>query len=65
MLFRLLLCGQEMDQTFKMAEPHGPQMCQNFADFIIHEGVLISSSNYFTLFYMIYASFDVTVVAVC
>ena len=40
-------------------------MYQNFADFIIHEGVLVSSSNYFTLFYMIYASFDVTVVAVC
>ena len=53
-----------MDQTFKMAEPHGLRCAKIFADFILHEGVLISSSKYFTLFYMISSTFDITVVAV-
>ena len=40
-------------------------MCCNFTDFVLCEGKLISSSNYFTLFSMISSSFDVIVVAVC
>ena len=40
-------------------------MCYKLNDFILHEGLLISSSNYFTLFSMISSSFDAIVVAVC
>ena len=40
-------------------------MCYKFTDFILHEGMLVSSSNYFTLFSMIFSFFDVIVVAVC
>ena len=54
-----------MAQTFKMAEPHGLTCAIYSADFILHEGVLVSISNYFTLFYMIPSSFDVTVMLLC
>ena len=40
-------------------------MCYNFTDFVLCEGKLVSSSNYFTLFSMISSSFNVIVVAVC
>ena len=37
-------------------------MCYKLNGFILHEGVLISASNYFTLFYMISSSIDIIVV---
>ena len=40
-------------------------MCFNFTDFILYEGVLVSSSNYFTMFFMWCDSSGIIIIAVC